>query len=387
MSNRRKQESRKRKCCGLFIFLCLKIIAYQQCSASAFATSAAPIYFKPYERGHWPKLYSDGALHANLPVAYALWETQKMWPPVDGSRPPDEVSEDYSVEKELGGSIGAIGIGEEPVDEAEDAESDLGPLGQGREVHLDALGSIGTVQQKRVDRYPNAFEIGGLKQAYLSFIKAMDTEASWREFKARPQYNRHLHHRLNVPILGKYVGIDDWNEMLRLEKAVHGHYRDFPDQANAVQDVAARLTASLLFFELDTPSASRLHPLQNFHRIQGQIWCRLPRDSAALVALTDRITGFWFKEDSPQTMMKGRFLPLPLKDDWKSEIRTQGKHLALPIRVKTMDPDATHTIAVALRDTYPYAGVSSHSPKEERRVPISGFHVVFRDLQALVSPQ
>jgi hypothetical protein len=254
-------------------------------------------------------------------------------------------------------------------------------------VHLDALVSIGTGEQNRVDHFPNAFEIGGLKQAYLSFIKAMDTEASWEEFKTRSQYNRYLHQRLNVPISGKYVGIDDWSEMHRLEKAVHDYYRDCPDQSNGVQDVASRLAASLLFFEPETPSASHLHPPQTFHRIQGHIWCRLPKESAALVALTDRITGFWFKEDSPKTGIKGRYLPLRVEDDWKSEIRTQGKHLALPVMIKTMDSDAIYTVAVGLKEVSPYGGPSFGLPKEDRRLPISGFPVLFRDLQAQVIMQ
>jgi hypothetical protein len=240
------------------------MIADLPCSSrtSALATSAAPIYFKPYERGHPLKTYSDGALHANLPVAYALWEAQKIWPPADARRPSEEVKEDYSIDKDLTNAIDAFDVGEELVDEFDEAGSDLGPLTQGREVHLDTLVSIGTGEQERVDRYPNAFEIGGLKQAYLSFIKAMDTEASWREFKDRGLYNPRLHHRLNVPISGKYVGIDDWNEMLRLEKSVHAAYGQSPHLFTAVQDVASRLTASLLFFEPDASDANRLHPQQ-----------------------------------------------------------------------------------------------------------------------------
>src|SRR2546421_11736787 len=107
---------------------------YLLCSpgTSALATSAAPIYFKPYERGHPPKLYSDGALHANLPVAYALWETQKIWPPADASRPSDEFKEHDAIDKDLTNSIEALDIGEEQADEFEYAGSDLEPPTQGR---------------------------------------------------------------------------------------------------------------------------------------------------------------------------------------------------------------------------------------------------------------
>jgi hypothetical protein len=84
--------------------------------------------------------------------------------------------------------------------------------------------------------------------------------------------------------------------------------------------------------------------------------------------------------------LKGQFIPVPLKDGWKSEIRTQGKHFALPITIKTMDTDTTHTVAVALRDLHSFRGYSSDPPKV-RMFPISGFPVVFKDLQALVSTQ
>jgi hypothetical protein len=51
-----------------------------------------------------------------------------------------------------------------------------------------------------------------------------------------------------------------------------------------------------------------------------------------------------------------------------------------------MDTDTTHTVAVALRDLHSFRGYSSDPPKV-RMFPISGFPVVFKDLQALVSTQ
>jgi hypothetical protein len=325
-------------------------------------------------------------LHANLPVAYALWETQKIWPPADANRLSDEFKEHDAIDKELTNSIEALDIGEEQADEFEYSGSDLEPSTKGREVHIDTLVSIGTGEQKRVDSYPSAFEIGGLKQAYLSFIKAMDTEASWEEFKRNGPYNERRHHRLNVPITGKYVAIDDWDQMHRLEKAVHEIYRTSDHMLNAVQDVASRLAASLLFFEPDAPDSGRLQPPDRWHRIHGQIWCRLPRDSAALVALTDRISGFWFKEDNPKMTLPGRVIPVMLKDGWKSEIRTEGKHFSLPITIKTMEPDSTVLLAVRLKDVSTFESASGNHPKE-RTNPISGFPIVFKDLETMASAQ
>ena len=99
------------------------------------------------------------------------------------------------------------------------------PAADDGEVPIDVLVSVGTGNQTREDRYPNAFEVGGLKQVYLSFIKALDTESAWEDFKRKRSYNKHRHHRLNVPLHGSYVGLDDWKSMNALEKDVQDQFR------------------------------------------------------------------------------------------------------------------------------------------------------------------
>ena len=353
---------------------------------SALATSAAPVYFKPFERGHPPKLYSDGALHANLPVEYALWETQKIWPPPSAIRSPDESKASGAIDKDLTSSLEALDIGEEHADDFDYAESIRVRPTHSTEVHVDTLVSIGTGQQKRIDKYPSAFEIGGLKQVYLSLIKAMDTEASWEEFKRKESKNELHHYRLNVPIIGKYVALDDWDQMHRLADSVRECYRTPYPALNNVQEVASRLAANLLFFEPDMPDSGRLQPPDRWHRIYGQIWCRLPRDSATLVALTDRITGLSTREDNPKLRLQSRSVPVVLKDGWKSEIRTQGKHFSIPIIIKTMEPDSIITLSVRLKDVDSLDDPQSIRPRE-RTFPISGFPIVFKDLEAAITAQ
>ena len=346
----------------------------------ALATSAAPIYFKPFERGHPPKLYSDGALHANLPVEYAISEIHKIWPPVGPSLVSDEGERCETNEQNFADSNEASSDFEEGRSEDFDiARSSLESSTRGGGVYLDTLVSIGTGEQDRRDSYPSVFEVGGLKQAYLSFIKAMDTEAAWTDFKRKTAYDSRRHHRLNVPVNGKYVRLDDWSRMQSLEQSVHESYRTSINRLNALQDVAASLTASLLFFEPDAPNAARLQPPDRFHRIQGQIWCRLARDTSALRALIDRIAGFYIREDYPK-MGPSQFVPVALKDDWKSDIRTQGKHLALPITIKTTNTDSVIVLAVRLRDVSIPGDPTGHNPREGR-FPISGFPVVFKDLE------
>ena len=330
---------------------------------SALATSAAPIYFKSFERGRPPKVYSDGALKANLPVEYAVLETQKIWPP------------------------SSVGLGRLS-DESDPGESSMGPLRPltyDGHVHLDVLVSVGTGEQQRIDTYPSAFEVGGLKEAYLAFIKAMDTEASWNEFKAKTTYDSRRHYRLNIPVTGPYVRLDDWSQMQRLEECGQECYSTSIDRLNVLQDVASRLTASLLFFQPDAPDKARLQPQDRFRRIHGQIWCRLARDTRSLKALVERISGFWVQEDNPR-IGPNPYVPVTLKEDWKSEIRTEGKHLALPVTLKTTEPESVISLAVGLRYVS-VPGDPSGDKSRMRRNPISGFPVVFKDLEAKVMAQ
>ncbi|KAL9044870.1 MAG: hypothetical protein Q9214_002025 [Letrouitia sp. 1 TL-2023] len=348
---------------------------------AALATSAAPIYFKSFERGRPPKVYSDGALKANLPVELAVSEIQKIWPPSSAGLVSDRIKKPSTSDRNLADSIESLSIEEEEEsDECDLGESSIESSTYCGDVHLDTLVSIGTGEQKRTDIYPSAFEVGGLKEAYLSFIKAMDTEAAWNEFKGKSTYDSRRYYRLNIPIIGKYVSPDDWSQMQRLEESVRKCYTTSTERLNALQDVASRLTASLLFFEPDAPRLARLQPPDSFRRVHGQIWCRLARDTSPLRALIDRISGFWIREDNPR-IRASPYVPVTLKDDWKSEIRTKGKHLALPITLKTTEPESTITLAVSLRDVSIPGDPLSETTKS-RMFPISGFPVVFKDVEA-----
>lgn len=324
-------------------------------------------------------------MKANLPVEYAVLETQKIWPPSSAGLGSDKIKKHHTSDRNPTDSSETLSIEEESSDDSDLGDSNIEPSTYGGNVHLDTLVSIGTGEQKRSDSYPSAFEVGGLKQAYLSFIKAMDTEASWDEFKGKTTYDTRRHSRLNIPITGKYVRLDDWSQMQRLEESVRECYSTSIDRLNALQDVASRLTASLLFFEPDAPGSARLQPPDRFRRIPGQIWCRLARDTSSLRALIDRISGFWIREDNPR-FGSSRYDAVALKDDWKSEIRTEAKHLALPITLRTTEPESVITLAVSLRDVSVLGDPLSDNARV-RRFPISGFPIVFKDVEAKVMAQ
>ena len=387
MNNPKKPKSGKRKYLTLVIHLMRQKIDFCDVQ-SALATSAAPIYFKSFERGRPPKVYSDGALKANLPVEYAVSEIQKIWPPSSAGLGFLRSNKPYTNDKNLAGSMETHSIEDKVSDESDSDEGSIQafkPLTYSGHVHLDVLVSVGTGEQQRIDAYPSAFEVGGLKQAYLAFIKAMDTEASWNEFKAKTTYDSRRHHRLNFPITGKYVPLDDWSQMQRLEESVRECYGKSIERLSVLQDVASRLTASLLFFEPDAPSMNRLQPRDRFRRIHGQIWCRLARKTSPLRALVERISSFWIKEDNPR-IGPSPHVAVTLREDWKAEIRTKGKHLALPVTLKTTEPESVISIAVNLKSVT-VSGDPLGDKSRERRVPISGFPVVFKDLEAKVMAQ
>ena len=116
-------------------------------SISALATSAAPIYFKPLERGERgssPKLYVDGALHANLPVDYALWEAQKIWPPFGARRAISELQDVNDINDKIATIMNEIRPDDSQSSRPRSASIKIEPPAYGGEVHLDVLVSIGT---------------------------------------------------------------------------------------------------------------------------------------------------------------------------------------------------------------------------------------------------
>ena len=354
---------------------------------SALATSAAPIYFKPFERGHPTKLYSDGALHANLPVEYAMSEIQKIWPPASVRAASEKARRHYTSDENFPGSIVGHGIEEDRSDDSNHTESDIALSTFGDNVHLDALVSIGTGEQERKENYPSAFEVGGLKQAYQAFTKAMDTESLWNEFKRKEVYNSRRDarrdYRLNVPITKGYVRLDDWRSMPDLIETVRECYRSSKERLDILQDTASQLTASLLYFEPISPRSGLLQPKDRWHKIHGQIWCRLARNAPPIRALIDRIVCLLYREKYP-SRDPSAYDEISLRDGWKSEIRSEGKHFSIPVTIKTTDPNSVIEIAVKLKDVIIQG---DNLPSNSRTFPISGFPVVFKDLEEKVVSQ
>jgi predicted acylesterase/phospholipase RssA len=317
---------------------------------AGLATAAAPFYFRPFEKAETMKNYVDGALHANLPIQYALEEMANLWPNLDDG------------------------------------------------TSLDALVSIGTGIQKRELDIPKILEIGGFKQICTNFHNNINTERLWEGLKnsvALSAELRHKIHRLNANIKDDYVALDDYKKMGAMEDMVarqmeEGGAGGPSDLLINIARVADILTASLFFFEPDPLSFADTNfggsPAAGRYELKGSIRCRLGRNSQELKRLLSIVDGFWQREihraalsldGNNQDLDDGGWTPVRLADNWRNRVRTGGAWFSVDCTICTGDQtEMQQVIAVTLTP-----------PKEEEKhysyipLPISGFPISFKELQ------
>ena len=302
---------------------------------AGLATSAAPFYFKPFNKAETNKDYVDGALHANLPISYSLSEIKKIWPEL-GSAPPD------------------------------------------------VLVSVGTGLQVSELDFPDVLDIGGLKKLCKSYHQNLDTGRMWREFCESHKNDHYLMeriHRLNAKIDPPYAALDKHDRMADLADMVSKQMQSPSSPlAEAVARVANVLIASLFFFEPlssgegdaieHRPSESR-----PTFRLRGTICCKLARGSMPVKQLARHVLRFAHKElagDGSNDGDRDGWLPLPFADEVRHSVQNRDGWLRVPVQVLMYEEEpARQVIAVVLRGR-----------EEETPIPISGFPVTLSDLRA-----
>lgn len=313
---------------------------------AGLATAAAPFYFPPFVKAETMKNYVDGALHANLPIQYALEEMANLWPNL------------------------------------------------GSETLLDALVSVGTgIQRKELD-IPKILEIGGFKQICTNFHNNINTERLWKKLISNSSYSpelRHRIHRLNANIPNEYVALDDYKKMGAMEDMVarqmEGSTGSPSPLAMNIAKTADILTASLFFFEPDPLGLADT----NFSgsatagrcELKGSIRCRLAKNSQELKKLLNIVDGFWkaeIKNASPSltpTSLENNNWTQVKPGNWKNGVKTGGAWFNVDCTISTHEPtEMQQVIAVSLIP-----------PKEEEQhysykpLPISGFPISFKELQ------
>ena len=305
---------------------------------SALSTSAAPYFFKPFRRGTPVREFSDGGLHANLPVSAALKEMRRLWPS----------AHDHAI-------------------------------------RLDMLLSVGTGIQEHEVALPSVARVGGFETVCKAFFNSLDTEAAWRDFTNDPDYSPEQHQRLNVPLGGSYVALDDYKSMNRMIDTVEKQYRDSLGSphgfAAKLGKVADQLKASLLYFEPDnaaTQSSTYAKVGPQGYELRGSIRCRLLRRSESLGLLVRGIVELKQFQRAGKDSAPGSWTPIVMADSLRREVRVGEAWFRVPCIIKTQDKDSEHTIAVRLR--MPNEGGISGANTD--LIPISGFPVTFKDLEA-----
>ena len=278
-------------------------------------------------------------MHANLPVGAALKEMKRLWPP----------AHDHSI-------------------------------------RLDMLLSVGTGIQDREVALPSVARVGGFETVCKTFFNSLDTEAAWRDFKNDPDYSPEQHRRLNVPLTGSHIGLDDHKSMNRMIDMVEKQYNDSIGSpfgfAASLGKVADQLKASLLYFEPDSAPAARTSTYAKFgpqgYELRGTIRCRLLRRSESLGLLVRNIDELKQRQRAGRDNVPGSWTQIAIEASLRREVRVGDAWFRVPCILKTQDKDTEHTVAVRLR--LPNEGGVSGSTTE--LIPISGFPVTFKDLEA-----
>ncbi|OCK87877.1 uncharacterized protein K441DRAFT_670005 [Cenococcum geophilum 1.58] len=296
---------------------------------AALATASAPFYFRKFKKLETKKNYTDGALHANFPVQYALEEIYRVWKVPGEEKPP-----------------------------------------------LDMLLSVGTGLQKKEIVIPVPLRIGGFEAVCTSFHNNLDSHRQWLEFKRVHLDGTQLGskvYRLNSRIEGSYVALDHYKSMRHIDQDIKTQVLNSAFAAR-IDHLARLLIANLFFFE-PSPAyrdSNSLSSRQN-DRILGTIRCRLARESSPLRNLVDIIDNFWYREiHTEMDLIEDRgWTRIALPDHQRNRVRTQREWLRVECTIVPVEPLMTRqVIAVTLK-----------RPGGENRVPISGFPVEWRLLQ------
>ena len=216
----------------------------------ARATSAAPIYFKPYQHIPTEKTYVDGAVVRNNPVRVADQERKLIWN--QGTHRADII------------------------------------LSIGSKIQQDSQGHSNNAKnsktKKMLKRLPGGIRVK-LTTGYDMVESTLNCEKEWIDFchsvRDDPSFSQVLH-RLNVGLDGKPPKLDEVVKMdalqsqaeqfFRTPKKVYNHPH-FNTAHEHLRAVVRRLIASLFYFE----EASREKSLSQTktQRIVGYLRCRL----------------------------------------------------------------------------------------------------------------
>ncbi|KAI0888236.1 uncharacterized protein GGS22DRAFT_95044 [Annulohypoxylon maeteangense] len=330
---------------------------------AARATSAAPPFFKTFQKHETRNTYIDGALYHNNPVWVAHHERKLIWPDVCNS-PPD-------ILLSIGTGKNTLEMDEHYLHSSQARQFDLPshskPKTRKRTSLPHSLLSIAT------NRFDNLLECNKIWDNYFA-------ETSSSDYSRISSMNKRRLIRLNPDLRFKVPRLDAVEELDHIEKAA---IADLNKNKAKVIEVAHRLIASTFFFEKDPNS---VRPTDHGYECIGRIHCRFTNSSAEMKALggflrnclQEHFEPFFVVEED--TSYLGDEVKHIISEKSIEDMYVRGRFDLPNIQVQMSKELAVTTISLSLQSgNYPHTANSY--------LPISGFprELVIEDNKEIVS--
>lgn len=285
----------------------------------AAATSAAPLYFKPYTHQKTKTSYIDGGLYHNNPVNVANRERKLLWPDVADKHPDMLLS---------------IGTGQNTFVTREKLERRSSSPKDGDK----SKGIRGT-----------------LEALYQRFDNILDAEHAWTEFEADIN-NRNNdfpspYIRFNLDLKKKLPSFDAKDKFREFQADVKQRLKD-PDAIEMTKDIACSLVASSFYFQLTETTQQR----GGNYACAGYICCKFEEGSFNLKALGDFLLKQCTPIFIPQFIIQdasgctpGRLIKVKLTEQIISQLVCYGRMTIPRIVFDVSNPMASTTISLVLR--------------------------------------
>ncbi|KAI4742287.1 FabD/lysophospholipase-like protein [Aureobasidium sp. EXF-12298] len=286
---------------------------------AAVATSAAPLYFKPYTHSKTRTSYIDGGLYHNNPVNVANRERKILWPEIADKHPDMLLS---------------IGTGQNLSETREKLE-------------------------RRSSSPKDGDKSGGIRRTlealYQRFDNILDAEHTWTEFEADIN-NRNSdfpspYVRFNLDLKKKLPPFDAKDKFREFQADVKQRLQD-PDVVELTKDIACSLVASSFYFDLNNNTPQR----GGSFKCTGYILCKFEEGSSNLKALGDFLLKQCTPAFTPEFVIQdvsgctpGRHVKVKLTNQMLSQLAIYGM-LSIPrIGFEVANPMASTTISLVMQ--------------------------------------
>ncbi|KAI4844618.1 FabD/lysophospholipase-like protein [Aureobasidium sp. EXF-8845] len=289
---------------------------------AAAATSAAPLYFKPYTHQRTRTSYIDGGLYHNNPVHVANRERKLLWPEIADKHPDMLLS---------------IGTGQNTIEAREKLER-----------RSSSPKDEDTTHKSRGLRRT-------LEALYHRFDNILDAEHTWTEFEADIN-NRNddfpsPYVRFNLDLNKRLPPFDAKDKFQEFRNDVKQRLKD-PDVVEMTREIACSLVASSFYFESENTIPYR----GGSFMCSGYVRCKFEEGSSNLKALGQFLSKQSTPTFTPEFIVQdasgctpGRRVKVKLTDKIISKLSIYGM-LSLPlVEFEVPNPMASTTISLVLQ--------------------------------------